>query len=104
MRIETFRYDNRVVRAFAIATVIWAVVGMSAGLLAAVQLFLPNANLSLPYTTFGRLRPLHTHAPGLPRPTPQLYRAGGQEPDWRPRGPGGATQPRLAWCWGCSGW
>ena len=62
MRIETFRYDNRVVRAFAIATVIWAVVGMSAGLLAAVQLFLPNANLSLPYTTFGRLRPLHTNA------------------------------------------
>lgn len=62
MRIETFRYDNRVVRAFAIATVIWAVVGMSAGLLAAVQLFLPSANLSLPYTTFGRLRPLHTNA------------------------------------------
>jgi len=62
MRIETFRYDNRVVRAFAIATVIWAVVGMSAGLLAAVQLFLPAANLSLPYTTFGRLRPLHTNA------------------------------------------
>jgi len=62
MKIETFRYDNRIVRAFAIATVIWGIVGMSAGLLAAVQLFWPEANLSLQYTTFGRLRPLHTNA------------------------------------------
>jgi len=62
MKIETFRYDNRIVRAFAIATVIWGIVGMSAGLLAAVQLFLPEANLTLQYTTFGRLRPLHTNA------------------------------------------
>ena len=35
---------------------------MSAGLLAALQLFLPEANLNLQYTTFGRLRPLHTNA------------------------------------------
>lgn len=62
MKIETFRYDNRIVRAFAIATVIWGIVGMSAGLLAAIQLFWPEANLSLQYTTFGRLRPLHTNA------------------------------------------
>lgn len=62
MKIETFRYDNRIVRAFAIATVIWGIVGMSAGLLAAVQLFWPEANLALQYTTFGRLRPLHTNA------------------------------------------
>lgn len=62
MKIETFRYDNRIVRAFAIATVIWGIVGMSAGLLAAVQMFWPEANLALQYTTFGRLRPLHTNA------------------------------------------
>lgn len=62
MNVETFRYDNRIVRAFAIATVLWALVGMSAGLLAAVQLFYPGANLNLQYTTFGRLRPLHTNA------------------------------------------
>ena len=61
-KIETFKYDNRIVRAFAIATVIWAVVGMSAGLLAAVQLFWPGANLNLQFITFGRLRPLHTNA------------------------------------------
>ena len=62
MKIETFRYDNRIVRAFAIATVIWGIVGMTAGLLAAVQMFWPEANLALQYTTFGRLRPLHTNA------------------------------------------
>jgi cytochrome c oxidase cbb3-type subunit I/II len=62
MKIESFKYDNRVVRAFAIATAIWSLVGMSAGLLAAIQLFWPEANLSLQYVTFGRLRPLHTNA------------------------------------------
>ena len=56
--IEKFKYDNRIVRAFAIATVVWAIVGMSAGLLAAVELFWPAANLNLQFITFGRLRPL----------------------------------------------
>jgi len=60
--IETFKYDNRIVRAFAIATVVWGIVGMLAGLLAAVELFYPGANLNLQYITFGRLRPLHTNA------------------------------------------
>ena len=62
MNVETFKYDNRIVRAFAIATVVWGLVGMSAGLLAAVQLFWPEANLNLQFTTFGRVRPLHTNA------------------------------------------
>ncbi|MGE3311339.1 MAG: cytochrome-c oxidase, cbb3-type subunit I [Limisphaerales bacterium] len=62
MNVESFRYDNRIVRAFAIATIVFAIVGMSAGLLAAIQLFYPGANLNLAYTTFGRLRPLHTNA------------------------------------------
>lgn len=60
--VETFKYDNRIVRAFAIATVVWGIVGMSAGLLAAVQLFWPQANLNLQFVSFGRLRPLHTNA------------------------------------------
>ena len=38
MNIETFRYDNRIVRAFSIATLVWSIVGFLAGLLAAVQL------------------------------------------------------------------
>jgi cytochrome c oxidase cbb3-type subunit I/II len=62
MNIETFKYDNRIVRAFAIATVIWGLVGFCAGLLIALQLFWPELNLSLQYTSFGRLRPLHTNA------------------------------------------
>jgi cytochrome c oxidase cbb3-type subunit I/II len=62
MNIETFRYDNRIVRAFSIATLVWAIVGFLAGLLAAVELFWPEANLTLQYVSFGRLRPLHTNA------------------------------------------
>src|SRR6266498_3551245 len=62
MNVETFRYDNRIVRAFAIATVIWGIVGFSAGLLIACQLFWPDLNLNLQFTSFGRLRPLHTNA------------------------------------------
>src|SRR5438045_4494721 len=61
-RIETFLYDNHIVRAFAIATAIWGLVGTAAGLLAACQLFWPQLNLNTPFTTFGRIRPLHTNA------------------------------------------
>jgi cytochrome c oxidase cbb3-type subunit I/II len=60
--IETFKYDNRIVRAFAIATVVWGIVGMLVGLLAAVQLFFPDANLNFQFITFGRIRPLYTNA------------------------------------------
>jgi cytochrome c oxidase cbb3-type subunit I/II len=62
MNLETFKYDNRIVRAFATATVIWGLVGFAAGLLIACQLFWPELNLNLQFTTFGRLRPLHTNA------------------------------------------
>lgn len=62
MNVETFRYDNRIVRAFAIATALWALVGTAAGLLVACQLFWPALNFETSFTTFGRLRPLHTNA------------------------------------------
>ena len=39
-QVETFKYDNRIVRAFAIATVVWGLVGMTAGLLAATPVVL----------------------------------------------------------------
>ena len=61
-QVETFKYDNRIVRAFAIATVVWGIVGMAAGLLVATQMFWPAANLNLQFITFGRLRPVHTNA------------------------------------------
>lgn len=62
MQIEHFKYDNRIVRNFLFASLIWGVVGMLVGLLAAFQMYLPDLNLDTPFTTFGRIRPLHTNA------------------------------------------
>jgi len=60
--LETFQYDNTTVRNFLIATTIFGVVGMTVGLLVAIQFVFPEANFGLQYTTFGRVRPLHTNA------------------------------------------
>ncbi|GAB3543913.1 cytochrome-c oxidase, cbb3-type subunit I [Spirosoma fluminis] len=60
--VERFAYDNKIVRDFGIATIIWGVIGMLVGVLIASQLFAPAANLGNQYTTFGRIRPLHTNA------------------------------------------
>jgi cytochrome c oxidase cbb3-type subunit I/II len=62
MQIEHFNYDNRIVKNFAYATMLWGFVGMLVGVIIAFQLYAPALNLKLPYTTFGRLRPLHTNA------------------------------------------
>ncbi len=62
MQLEKFYYDNRTVKWFAYATIFWGTIGMIAGLLAAVQIYLPQANFDLPATTFGRVRPVHTNA------------------------------------------
>lgn len=62
MQVEKFYYDNKTVKMFAYATILWGVVGMLAGLLIAVQIYLPAANFGLPITTFGRVRPVHTNA------------------------------------------
>ena len=62
MAVETFSYDNRIVRNFALATTIWSAVGMLVGVIIAFQIYLPALNLGLPFTTFSRLRPLHTNA------------------------------------------
>ena len=61
-RIETFSYDNEIVKKFTYPCMFWGVVGMSVGLLAAFQLILPALNFSTPELTFGRIRPLHTNA------------------------------------------
>ena len=60
--LDEFQYDNRIVRNFAIATILFGLIGMLVGLLAAFQLVFPNLNFDLPYTTFSRIRPLHTNA------------------------------------------
>lgn len=62
MKIEKFHYDNQIVKLFAYATIVWAVVGMLVGLYAALMLVFPSLSGGIPYTTFGRIRPLHTNA------------------------------------------
>ncbi|MFT6955297.1 MAG: cytochrome c oxidase cbb3-type subunit 1 [Halieaceae bacterium] len=55
-------YNYKVVRQFAVMTVVWGIVGMLVGVLIAAQLAWPALNFDLPWTSFGRLRPLHTNA------------------------------------------
>ena len=55
-------YADNVVKAATIATVCWGVVGFLVGDLIAWQLAFPALNLNLPWTNFGRLRPVHTSA------------------------------------------
>ena len=62
MQVESFQYDNKTVRNFAIATIIWGVVGMTVGLWVALQLVYPTILNLQPYFNFGRIRPLHTNA------------------------------------------
>ena len=62
MEMVTIRYDNKIVRNFAFATMLWGVVGMLVGVIIAMQMFEPAINSKLQYLAFGRLRPLHTNA------------------------------------------
>ena len=55
-------YNDRVVRQFALAAVLWGVVGMSVGVLIAAQLAWPDLTFGIPWLSYGRLRPLHTNA------------------------------------------
>ena len=55
-------YNDKVVRQFAIMTMVWGVVGMAVGVLIAAQLCWPALNFDLPWLSYGRLRPLHTNA------------------------------------------
>ncbi len=55
-------YNYKVVRQFAVMTIVWAIVGMSVGVLIAAQLAWPALNFDLPWLTYSRLRPLHTNA------------------------------------------
>ena len=55
-------YNYKVVRQFAIMTVVWGVVGMLVGVIIAAQLLWPELNFNIPWLSYGRLRPLHTNA------------------------------------------
>ncbi len=58
----TVVFDDDIVRKFLIVTILWGVVGMLAGVLIASQLAFWKMNFNIPWTSFGRLRPLHTNA------------------------------------------
>ncbi len=60
-RLDSFSYDDVIVRKFLWATIIWGLVGFTMGLIIAIQLAWPAADLA-PWFAFGRLRPLHTNA------------------------------------------
>lgn len=62
MQLERFSYDNKIVKLFTYATILWGIVGFLVGLLAALQLVFPSMNMGLAETTYGRVRPLHTNA------------------------------------------
>jgi cytochrome c oxidase cbb3-type subunit I/II len=61
-KLEKFSYDDKIVKMFLIATIVWGAVGMLAGVTIAFQLANWHLNFDVPWLTFGRLRPIHTNA------------------------------------------
>ena len=62
MQAEETTYNYKVVRQFAIMTVVWGIVGMLVGVIIAAQLIWPDLTFGIPWLSYGRLRPLHTNA------------------------------------------
>lgn len=60
--LEKIYYDDKVVKAFSLVTLLWGAVALLLGVTVAFQLADFNVNFNLPWTSFGRLRPLHTNA------------------------------------------
>jgi len=62
MEVQKFYYDNKIVRNFLYATMLWGIVGTLVGLLLAFMFIFPNLTDGISWLSFGRLRPLHTNA------------------------------------------
>jgi len=62
MEVQQFSYDNKIVKNFLYACIIFGVVGMLVGLLLALMYLFPNITEGIPWLSYGRLRPLHTNA------------------------------------------
>lgn len=62
MEVQQFYYDNKIVKKFLYAAILFGVVGMVVGLLLAIMFIFPNITDNIPWLSFGRLRPLHTNA------------------------------------------
>jgi len=62
MEMQQFYYDNKIVKKFLYASLLFGVIGMLVGLLLALMFIFPNLTDNIPWLSFGRLRPLHTNA------------------------------------------
>ncbi len=62
MEVQQFYYDNKIVKKFLYACIVFGVVGMLVGLILAVMFLFPNLTDGISWLSFGRLRPLHTNA------------------------------------------
>lgn len=62
MEMQQFYYDNKIVKKFLYASIIFGVVGMLVGLILALMFLFPNMTDGISFLSFGRLRPLHTNA------------------------------------------
>jgi len=62
MRQQRIEYDDKIVKNFVFASILFGIVGMLVGVLAATQMAWWQANFGMPWTTFSRIRPLHTNA------------------------------------------
>ncbi|WP_430613790.1 cytochrome-c oxidase, cbb3-type subunit I [Flavobacterium sp. JP2137] len=62
MEVQQFYYDNKIVKNFLYASILFGAIGMLVGLLLAVMFLFPNLTDGIPWLSYGRLRPLHTNA------------------------------------------
>ena len=62
MEMQQFYYDNKIVKKFLYASIVFGVVGMLVGLILALMFLFPNMTDGISWLSFGRLRPLHTNA------------------------------------------
>ncbi|MBN2732364.1 MAG: cytochrome-c oxidase, cbb3-type subunit I [Balneolaceae bacterium] len=62
MAADIFYYDNKIVKKFGIATILWGIIGFLVGLTIALKLVYPDFLGFIPELSYGRLRPLHTNA------------------------------------------
>jgi len=62
MEVQQFYYDNKIVKKFIYASLLFGVVGMAVGMLLAIMFMFPNLTDGISWLSFGRLRPLHTNA------------------------------------------
>ncbi len=61
-KLESFTYDDAIVRKFLVAMYVWSIVAFLVGIFIALELVFPSLTFGQSFLTFGRLRPLHTNA------------------------------------------